>query len=54
MQIYVLMAGNKKDYGIKFKITGEKLINPCTKDCILLYKRINCSVQKIVFFCTRA
>jgi len=54
MQIYVLMAGNKKDYGIKFKISGEELINPCTKDCILLYKRINYSVQKKTIFCTRA
>ena len=25
----------------------------CTKQLILLYKRINCFVQKNVFFCTR-
>ena len=48
------MAGNKKDYGIKFKISGEELINPCTKDCFLLYRTINSFVQKNAIFCTRA
>jgi len=26
---------------------------PCTKQLILLYRRINCSVQKKTIFCTR-
>jgi len=32
---------------------GEYFISSCTKQIYLLYKRINCFVQKITFFCTR-
>jgi hypothetical protein len=31
---------------------GGTLKISCTKDCILLYRRINCFVQKIAIFCT--
>ena len=31
---------------------GGTLKISCTKQCFLLYRRINCFVQKIAFFCT--
>jgi len=38
---------------ITFYISGGMFLHFCTEQLYLLYKRINCSVQKNAFFCTR-